>query len=157
MLQAFSLVRYLKGLCFVVLYLSPGQTGNIVWQTFGFYLWLFVRAFGHHENIAKHCLTSRICLSMFLKSFVKHMFAWWPNWQTLGLTSKTWNVCQTMFVRLARLYNFWMLNWFLQLVFDEFNCVLMNNGQDLHYIKLNWFLECQRFLLFWGTITKISD
>ena len=48
-----------------------------------------------------------------------------------------------------------MLNWFLQLVFDEFNCVFINNGRDLQYKKLNWFLECQQFLIFWGTITKI--
>ena len=45
-----------------------------------------------------------------------------------------------------------MLNWFLQQVFDEFNC---GNGQDLQYKKLNWFLECQKFLIFRGTITKI--
>ena len=33
--------------------------------------------------------------------------------------------------------------------------VSMDNGQDLQYKKLNWFLECQKFLIFWHTITKI--
>ena len=39
-----------------------------------------------------------------------------------------------------------MLNWFLQLAFDDFNGVFTDNGQDLQYKKLNWFLECQKFL-----------
>ena len=52
--------------------------------------------------------------------------------------------------------NFWMLNWVFQLLFDEFNCVFIDNGQDLQYKKLSWFLKCQKFIIFWGTITKIS-
>ena len=39
---------------------------------------------------------------------------------------------------------------------DGFNCVFIDNGQNLQYKKLNWFLECQIFLIFWVTITKIS-
>ena len=52
--------------------------------------------------------------------------------------------------------NFRMLIWFFQLESDEFNCVFIGNGQDLQYNKLNWFLECQKFLILWGTITKVS-
>ena len=52
--------------------------------------------------------------------------------------------------------NYSMLNLSVQLVFDEFDCVLIDNGLDLLYKKPNWFLECQKFLIFWGTITKIS-
>ena len=52
--------------------------------------------------------------------------------------------------------NFRMLNWFLQLVFDEFNSVFIDNGQDLQYNKLDWSLECEKFFIFWGTITTIS-
>ena len=40
-------------------------------------------------------------------------------------------------------------------MFDEFNCVFIDNGQDLQYKELSWFLECGKFLVFWGTITKI--
>ena len=36
-----------------------------------------------------------------------------------------------------------MLNWFLPPVFDELDCVVIDNGQDLWYKKLDWFLECQ--------------
>ena len=50
-----------------------------------------------------------------------------------------------------------MLNWFLQQVFDEFNGVFIDNGQDLQYKKLNLFLECQKFPIFWGIIAKISS
>ena len=49
-----------------------------------------------------------------------------------------------------------MLNWFLQLVFNELDCVFIGNGLDLQGKKLNWFLECQKFLILCGTITKIS-
>ena len=31
---------------------------------------------------------------------------------------------------------------------DEFNCVFFDNGFYLQYKKLNWFLECQKFLKF---------
>ena len=40
-----------------------------------------------------------------------------------------------------------MLNWFLQLVFDEFDYVITDDVLDLQYNKLNWFLECQKFHL----------
>ena len=50
--------------------------------------------------------------------------------------------------------NFGMLYWFSQLVFDEFNGVFIDSGQDLQYKKLNTFLECQKFLILWSTITK---
>ena len=40
-----------------------------------------------------------------------------------------------------------MLNWFLQLVFDEFNRVFNNIDQGLQYKKLNWILECEEFLV----------
>ena len=33
-----------------------------------------------------------------------------------------------------------MMNWFLQLVFDEVDCVFIVNDLDLQYKKLNWFL-----------------
>ena len=49
-----------------------------------------------------------------------------------------------------------MLYWFLQLVFDELNGVFIDNDQDQKYKKLNWFLEFEKLLIFWGTITKIS-
>ena len=39
---------------------------------------------------------------------------------------------------------------------DEFNCVFIDNSQKLEYKKLNWFLECQKFPILWGTITKVS-
>ena len=29
---------------------------------------------------------------------------------------------------------------------DEFNCVFIDNGQDLQYKKLSWFLSVRRFL-----------
>ena len=45
---------------------------------------------------------------------------------------------------------------FLQPVFDEFYCVFIDNGLDLQYKKLEWFLECQKFLIFLETITKLS-
>ena len=32
-----------------------------------------------------------------------------------------------------------MLSWFLLLLFDEFNRVFIDYGQDLQYKKLNWF------------------
>ena len=47
-----------------------------------------------------------------------------------------------------------MLNWFLQLAFNELNCVFIDNREDLQSKKLNWFLECQKFLIFWGTLQK---
>ena len=47
-----------------------------------------------------------------------------------------------------------MLNWFLQQVFDEFNCVFIDNGQDLQCKKLDEFLECQKFPIYWGTVTE---
>ena len=31
-------------------------------------------------------------------------------------------------------------------MFDKFDCVFIDNGQDLKYKKVNWFLECQSFL-----------
>ena len=31
-------------------------------------------------------------------------------------------------------------------MFDEFNCVFIDNGQDLQYKELNWFLECGKFV-----------
>ena len=37
------------------------------------------------------------------------------------------------------------------IVFDKFDCVFLDNGHDLQYKKQNWFLECQKFLIFWGT------
>ena len=43
-----------------------------------------------------------------------------------------------------------MLNCFLQLVFNDLDCVFIDNGLDLQYKKLNWFLEYQIFLIFWG-------
>ena len=33
-----------------------------------------------------------------------------------------------------------MLNWFLQLVFDKFDCIFIDNSLDLKYKKLNCFL-----------------
>ena len=39
-------------------------------------------------------------------------------------------------------------------MFDEFNCVFIDCSQDLQYNELNWFLECQKFLILRGTITK---
>ena len=33
--------------------------------------------------------------------------------------------------------------WFLQLVFHEFHCVFIVDGQDMQYKKVNWFLKCQ--------------
>ena len=39
---------------------------------------------------------------------------------------------------------------------DEFNCVFIENSQNLQYQKLNWFHECLKFLTLWGTITKVS-
>ena len=40
-----------------------------------------------------------------------------------------------------------MLNWVLQLlVFDEVNCVFIDNDQDLQYKKLNWFWSVKSFL-----------
>ena len=41
-------------------------------------------------------------------------------------------------------------------MFDEFNCVFIDNGLNLQCKKLNRFLERQKFLIFWGTITKVS-
>ena len=41
-----------------------------------------------------------------------------------------------------------MLIWFLQLAFDEFNCVFIDNGnsQDQQCKKLNWFWSVKSFL-----------
>ena len=67
---------------------------NIVWQTFSFCLWWFVRAFAVHDNIAQHCFTSRICLSMFLKSLKNILCLWQAK-----------NVCQTYICMVAKLTN----------------------------------------------------
>ena len=44
-------------------------------------------------------------------------------------------------------------NWFLHLmfvVFDEFDCVFIDNGQDLQYKKLNWFSGVSKVSFFLG-------
>ena len=44
-------------------------------------------------------------------------------------------------------------SWLLQLVLDDCYCVFTAYSQQ--YKKLNRFPECQKFLIFWGTVTKI--
>ena len=48
-----------------------------------------------------------------------------------------------------------MLNWFLEPVFDKFDCIFILNTLELIYKKLNCFLEAEKFLTNWGTSTKI--
>ena len=50
-----------------------------------------------------------------------------------------------------------MLNWVLQLVFrfDKFDGIFIFNSLDLKYKKLNCSVEHQKFLICWGTVTKI--
>ena len=49
-----------------------------------------------------------------------------------------------------------MPNWFLQLVFDKFDFVFIFNSLDLNFEELTCFLDCQKFFIDRGTITKIS-
>ena len=49
-----------------------------------------------------------------------------------------------------------MLNWFLQLLFDKFDCIFIVYSLDLKHKKLNCFLEHQKFLIYRGTRIKIG-
>ena len=40
--------------------------------------------------------------------------------------------------------------------FDKFDWIFIVNSLELTHKKLNCFLECQKFLVYWGTKTKIS-
>ena len=53
-------------------------------------------------NIVWQAEFACLCFWNFSKTCFACDQAWWPNWQTFCLTNKILNVCQPMFVRLAR-------------------------------------------------------